>query len=697
MKEESTKTTNKTKKLVMQILSLIAAAFALLFTVLIYLLVSKVRSTMTEVYTDYTTKIATSGADEISRWVDIYLNDMRIFTSADVVKTKDDGQIVEWLTTHQNLKNEDMDYVFYCGMDGTAHLEGGKTFNAKDTDMYRAVFDFKAVTNVSKPYRSILDGSGIFYVTRTVYNETWDPIGFFSGAVSMGTLEDISNSISVGKTSYAFIIDRDGTVMAHPDKSKIMNDNLAKSGALKGLADYIFSEELGSTIYPHNGKDRLAAFSSIIGTSWFLAVSIENGEVMMLANRMRLGMIVLVLIIGDLLLLVTAIAITRAIKPLKKVNKSIDVIASGEADLTRQIEVTTNNEIGTLVGGFNKFVEKLRSIIGNIKDSKTLLKESEGQLQESISETAGAITEILANIDSVGNQIRGQASSVSQTASAVTEIARNIESLEKMIQVQSSGVVQASSAVEEMMGNIRSVNDSMDKMAGEFQSLSSDAQSGREKQNAVNECVEEIKQQSAMLGEANKVIASIASQTNMLAMNAAIEAAHAGSAGRGFAVVADEIRKLSETSTLQSKTIHDQVSMIMSSIDNVANASRESDISFTSVSDKIEGTNSLVQQIKSAMEEQLEGSKQIFDALRDMNSSTAEVRTASREMSEGNKSILDEINNLQIATDQINESMNQMSIGAEDINRTSSALSDLSVEMKEVVAKIGHEIDKFKV
>ena len=689
--------TKKTKKMAQEVIMIIAIAFIISFTALTYLLVRQVRTAMSKFYTDYTTKIATSNADEIARWIDIYVNDMRLYSSADVVKTRNDDEIIQWLIDHEHLKNEDMDYVFYSGADGIAHLENGKTFNVKDLDIYKAVFEQKAVTYVSKPYRSFIDNAGIFYVVRSVYDENWDPIGFFAGAVSMRTLEDIANSISVGSSSHTFIIDRDGTVMAHPDKNKIMSENFLKNRDYSDLVNTIFSEELGYAYYQTNGTKQLAAFSSIIGTSWYLSVSIEDREIQSLADKMRLGMIILIVIIGLILLTITAISITKAINPLKRVNESINIIASGDADLTQTIRVSTNDEIGVLVVGFNKFIDKLRSIISSVKTSKKMLSESESQLQESISETAGAISEILANIDSVGRQINGQANSVTQTAAAVTEIARNIESLEKMIQVQSSGVIESSSAVEQMMGNIKSVNDSMDRMAGEFSSLSSDAQAGREKQNAVNLCVDEIKAQSNMLGEANKVIASIASQTNLLAMNAAIEAAHAGESGRGFAVVADEIRKLSETSTVQSKTINAQVQQIISSIDNVARASHESDVSFTSVSTKIDGINMLVQQIKSAMEEQLEGSKQIFDSLKDMNNSTSEVRTASEEMSRGNKAILDEINYLQQATDQIGESMKQMEAGAGDINKTSATLSNLSAEVKEVVAKIGKEIDLFKV
>ena len=398
-----------------------------------------------------------------------------------------------------------------------------------------------------------------------------------------------------------------------------------------------------------------------------------------------------------LLVIVATIFVRRMLKPLNGVKDTLNDISSGDADLTKRIDLKSKDEIGAVVSGFNTFAGKLQTIIGDVKTSKDELMVAGENLSGATQDTASSITEIIANIESMKHQIDAQNQSVSQTAGAVNEIASNIESLERMIESQSSGVTQASAAVEQMIGNISSVNASMEKMAGSFNELRTNSQAGISKQKAVNDRIDEIESQSEMLQEANVAIASIASQTNLLAMNAAIEAAHAGEAGKGFAVVADEIRKLSETSTAQSKTIGDQLNNIKDSISQVVTASSESSLAFETVSRKLEETDALVMQIKAAMEEQNEGSQQITEALHNMNDSTVEVRNASNEMSEGNKMILKEVQQLQNAAMTMTQSMEEMAVGARKINETGAALTDVSSQINTSINKIGEQVDQFKV
>ena len=407
---------------------------------------------------------------------------------------------------------------------------------------------------------------------------------------------------------------------------------------------------------------------------------------------------VLTIIVSILIASVLCIVVvTMTIKHLNVVKNSIAEIASGNADLTKRIAQTSKDEIGEVVAGFNSFTDKLHVIISKVKNSKKTLGSAGTRLTESIDDTAAAIQQIIANIAGVHEDMNSQFASVEMTASSVTESSNKIDALEKMIETQAAGVAEASAAVEEMIGNIASVNNSMDKMAESFTELTQSVSEGTKLQNDVNERIHQIEKQSIMLQSANKAIASIASQTNLLAMNAAIEAAHAGDAGRGFSVVADEIRKLSETSSAQSRTIGQQLKEILETIHSMVVASSRSGEAFNKVTERIGDTDELVQQINGAMQEQNEGSRQINSALQSMNDTTVYVRRSSEELSESNRTVLSQMENLRNVTDKMISRMDEMNTGARKIGETENALKKISVQMEESISEIGSQIDEFSI
>jgi len=387
----------------------------------------------------------------------------------------------------------------------------------------------------------------------------------------------------------------------------------------------------------------------------------------------------------------------NSVKLYTSIIDQMENLSSSKKDLTRRIHICSVDELGTIAGMVNAFCEHMRGGILDIKNEQQELAVEGKHLENNAMTMASSIEQISAGSDQVLRRTHDQLESANTSTRAVQRIAGSIKSLEESIESQSESMGEASTAVEQMVGNISSIGSVTEKMTNQFKTVGVAAEEGFRIQKESGERIREIAAQSLDLQEANKIIATIAAQTNLLAMNAAIEAAHAGEAGRGFSVVADEIRKLAENSSIESQKISNKLKQVVQTISQIVRDAEVSVGAFTDVSRRIDETEKLVLEVDNAIQEQKTGAGQVMSALRLMNEINNKVKDGSREMSEGNESMVREINALHGSAEEISTAMEQMTAGIRSINTAAKEVSELAASADVSIQKISSISNGFTV
>ncbi|MDR2601176.1 MAG: methyl-accepting chemotaxis protein [Spirochaetaceae bacterium] len=433
------------------------------------------------------------------------------------------------------------------------------------------------------------------------------------------------------------------------------------------------------------------------GTNWSLMLGTDKAVIMEKVNKMT---VVTIFVAAAAIVLMTVVVFFVSggvAKPIANMADTLKDISEGEGDLTKTVTSKAKDETGDLALYFNATMGKIKKLVLVIKKQSILLFESANNLASDMTETAASINEIVSNINSIKERVVNQSASVTETKATMEQISANIGKLTEYVDRQNESVSRSSSAVEQMLANINSVTQTLVKNKDNVTGLNGASEDGREGLREVSADIQAIARESEGLLEINSVMENIASQTNLLSMNAAIEAAHAGEAGKGFAVVADEIRKLAENSGEQSKTISAVLKKIKDSIDKIMKSTDSVLSKFEVIAGGIKTVSDQEENIRNAMEEQSAGSKQVLEAIEQLNEATRMVKNGTEEMMEGSRQVMLESQNLEEATLEITNGMNEMSVGADQINEAITRVNDAASQNKESIEVLVDEVSKFKV
>ena len=388
---------------------------------------------------------------------------------------------------------------------------------------------------------------------------------------------------------------------------------------------------------------------------------------------------------------------------LKDVNECIKYIGKFSEDLTnknyqtKDIPILIRCELGELANHLNSLRDSTKELLKDFRSSVDSTNESARNLGHEITVVKNEVVSINTGIDSVKNEMKNQISGVEETSSSVNQIISRTNILNSSIEGQVSAVTQSSSAIEEMVANINSVTQILNQNTQSVNALTTASDDGRKSVETAVFTSQKIIEQSATLMEATSVIQNIASQTNLLAMNAAIESAHAGEAGKGFSVVADEIRKLAEQSSTQSKSINDNLKELSTSIQLVSTNTREVQEKFNVIYDLAQTVMKQESVIMKAMQEQSEGNKQVLDAIRHINNSSTEVKSGSSEMVAGSELIVKEMERLSKITNNINSEMTGMVASIQGISDAMDNVTKSTNTNQQNMLDLAEKIGNFKL
>lgn len=542
--------------------------------------------------------------------------------------------------------------------DGKAKYPDGSTADLGDRPYFREAMSGKSV--ISEVLISKVTNSPVMMVAVPIRN-TQNEISAVLIARLDGTwLSKITDKIGFGKEGYSYIIDGKGTVIAHKNRDFVNQQKNfieeAKTDSqyklLAKMLQKMINSETGYDEYPFMGSERFFGYAPIEGTPWSLAVGAHKALAFKHVKTLRFYLILIslvLIVIGAL----ASVLISRSIsKPVLRTTAMLKDISEGDGDLTKRLDIATNDEIEDMAKYFNNFINKLQKMIQSITGNADVVASS-----------ASELSSISSEIDTNAQRMNAL---MTNAASATEQSTANVNNISAAAEQMSNSTMSVATAIEQMSASLNEVSRNCQK---ELQIA------GKANNNAQNskEIMHKLSSAAKSISKIVEVINDIADQTNLLALNATIEAASAGEAGKGFAVVASEVKELAKQTTQATLDIVKQIEEMQMNTDQAVKAIDE-------VTVIIEEVNTISQTIVSAVEEQSVTINEISGNVGGVSVGAKDVAKNVSESAKGLSEVAETISN-------VNKDVNNTSIGITQIKASSEDLARLSENLKQLLSQ----------
>jgi len=400
---------------------------------------------------------------------------------------------------------------------------------------------------ISKVKKSLGSGKPIFAAAIPILDSNNNIRGTLITTVSLSSVSKILNNVQIGDTGYIFVVENDGTAIAHKDEKEILEKNLLKID----IGQSILDKKKGIDQYTYSGVKKLVAFDTDNDFGWTYIATIPLKELTKTANlllKVLAGIILLTIISGATL----AIVISKGLsKPIVKVSEAMNKIAHG--DFTVSVDSKGKDEIAHMSNNLNETLNSIRASISAVKDTAGEVGASADTLADTSSQMTMVANEVAQAIQEVARGASEQAGEIMDAVNLLNDFTEQLSIVENKLINVSDKTSDTQNRAEQGKQQIDSLINSISEIKNSFESV------------VIK--VEGLSGTVSKIGNITDVINGISEQTNLLALNAAIEAARAGEQGRGFAVVAEEVRKLAEQTKSAVEEINNNLVQFVEDID----------------------------------------------------------------------------------------------------------------------------------
>ncbi|MBY5935970.1 methyl-accepting chemotaxis protein [Marinobacter nauticus] len=576
------------------------------------------------------------------------------------------ASIADWLNTRldmteavaSSLRNIRTDNMARNLLDGMTRGSGAKDVYVGTTDgrmMMRTVETEQALpadfdprqrpwyqqamnegrASFTETYQDAQTGETVLSAIAPVSSGTFQGVAGMD--ITLNAIQDLLSTITLGDSGYAVLMTREGTILFHPDKSLIgenVDDLLGFAPSLDGVPAQFNREDTTWSV-------AFFPISDARSVDWYIGSVVNWDKIHEPVVAARATGITIAIVGLLIALVILHFGIRALMAPVRRLNKAMSDIASGDADLTQRLDDSASDEFGKLAASFNTFVANIQQVVKEVKEGSDELEENVKSLRQTSSDSRSSVENQQHEIDMI-------ATAINEMSAAAGEIAQNAQQTAEA----------AENADQESRGSLETVTasrDAVQKLVGEI--------------NAAAEVIDTLGKDVSSITTVLEVIQGIAEQTNLLALNAAIEAARAGDAGRGFAVVADEVRNLAQRTQSSTEEINNMIERLQKGANDAVDVMKAS----TAVS------NVSMEKAQDAME----SLNRIVEAITAISQMTSQIATASEEQTS--------------VTEELNASITRIADQGQEAAKAASENDVYSGHIETIGSALNDKVTRFRV